>query len=220
VTDAHLILAGEACLEMPLTTGGAGLGMGIARALMASGCARGIGETVAFPVIHGPSVILSGSCSGATLAQVKAVAEKYPCLKLDPIALARNPEGLGTAVGWALKSLGDTPIVLYASAPPEEVAEVRRQLGQEQAAEIVENAFRVLARELAEAGVNRFVVAGGETAGAVIEALGVKALKIGPEITPGVPWTATVTEPVLLLALKSGNFGPPEFFMDAFEVLP
>ena len=61
-------------------------------------------------------------------------------------------------------------------------------------------------------GVRRLVVAGGETAGAVVTRLGVRALRIGAEIDPGVPWTyAEGGGAPLLLALKCGNFGAPRF---------
>jgi uncharacterized protein YgbK (DUF1537 family) len=100
------------------------------------------------------------------------------------------------------------------------VARAHAALGQQRAASLVEAAFRGLARDLAARGVRRFVVAGGETSGAVVEALGVKALAIGPEIAPGVPWTAAVGGEPYLLALKSGNFGGPDFFRRAVEMLP
>ena len=109
--------------------------------------------------------------------------------------------------------------MLSASAPPESVARAHRRLGQAQAAKLVEDAFRSIATTLAEAGVRTFVVAGGETSGAVVEALGVRALAIGPEIAPGVPWTTAVGGAPVRLALKSGNFGGPDFFSRAFEVL-
>jgi len=102
-------------------------------------------------------------------------------------------------------------VLIYTSAPPAARAEGR--------AEAIEQAFRALARGLAAAGVRRFVVAGGETSGAVAEALGVRALAIGPEIAPGVPWTASLGGEPMLLALKSGNFGGPDFFSRAFEML-
>jgi len=103
-------------------------------------------------------------------------------------------------------------VLLYTSAPAGERASGR--------AAAIEAAFRDLARGLAAAGVRRFVVAGGETSGAVAEALDVRALAIGPEIAPGVPWTASLGGEPMLLALKSGNFGGPDFFMKAFETLP
>ena len=97
---------------------------------------------------------------------------------------------------------------------------MQERLGRERAGAAVEGAMAAIAPGLVARGVRRLVVAGGETAGAVVDALGVEALKIGPPIDPGVPWTASLGEPELLLALKSGNFGAPDFFIKAFEALP
>lgn len=203
IRDEHLVAAGEACAAMPLAVGGAGLAMGIARAL-AKGAKKAAGA--ALPKVEGAAAILSGSCSEATLAQVAAASGKYPSLRLDPARL-----DVDAALAWARPKLGRGPVLIYTSAPPAERATGR--------AEEIEQAFRGLARGLAAAGVRRFVVAGGETSGAVAEALGVRALAIGPEIAPGVPWTAALGGEPMLLALKSGNFGGPDFFFKAFEVL-
>ncbi len=216
VSDTHLIAAGEACAELELATGGAGLAMGIAHHL-----AGGRDRTAAtvMPEVAGPAAILSGSCSTATQAQLRAVVDRLPALRLDPLRLAQDEGSLGAVLDWAVAHLGQDPILVYATVGAEELAGVQKKLGRERSADVVEGAFRALARRLAKAGVRRFVVAGGETAGAVVEALEARALRIGPEIAPGVPWTATVEEPVRLLALKSGNFGGPDFFTRAFEVL-
>jgi len=203
IRDAHLVAAGEACAQMPLAVGGAGLAMGIARTL-AKGARKSTGATL--PKVDGAAAILAGSCSEATLAQVEAARAKYPSLRLDPARL-----DVDAALAWAKPRLGAAPILIYTSAPPAERAAGR--------AGEIEQAFRELARGLAAAGVRRFVVAGGETSGAVTEALGVRALAIGPEIAPGVPWTAALGGEPMLLALKSGNFGAPDFFSRAFEVL-
>jgi uncharacterized protein YgbK (DUF1537 family) len=202
--DEHLIAAGEVCAEMPLAVGGAGLAMGIARAL-AKGAPRRAAH--ALPVVKGAAVILAGSCSEATLGQVEAARGRFASLKLDPENL-----DVPAALAWAKPKLGAEPVMIYTSAPP-----IERAAGR---ADAIEHAFRDLARGLAAAGVRRFVVAGGETSGAVAEALGVRALAIGPEIAPGVPWTASLGGEPLWLALKSGNFGGPHFFMQAFETLP
>ncbi len=203
IRDEHLVAAGEACAQMPLAIGGAGLGMGIARALR-----KGVPKraATALPKVQGAAAILSGSCSEATLAQVEAARGRYPSLHLDPARL-----DVDAALAWAKPKLGAGPVLLYTSAPPSARAAGRAQE--------IEQAFRDLARGLVAAGVRRFVVAGGETSGAVTEALGVRALAIGPEIAPGVPWTASIGGEPMLLALKSGNFGGPEFFFEAFEVL-
>jgi uncharacterized protein YgbK (DUF1537 family) len=207
--DEHLVAAGIACLSMKLATGGAGLGMGLARALAprASGARPGAN---ALPKIEGPAVMLSGSCSEATLGQVEAAKQKFQSFRIVPAKLGKG--GTEAAIDWAKARLGRAPVLLYSSARPEELA---RGLSQ-----AIEEAFRDIARALAQAGAKRFVVAGGETSGAVVEALGVRALAIGPEIDPGVPWTASVSGPKLLLALKSGNFGSRDFFAKAIETLP
>jgi uncharacterized protein YgbK (DUF1537 family) len=82
----------------------------------------------------------------------------------------------------------------------------------------MELALAAIARRLVASGTRRLLVAGGETSGAVISALGVEGLAIGAEIAPGVPWARTLGEPTLELALKSGNFGGPDFFERALEV--
>jgi uncharacterized protein YgbK (DUF1537 family) len=217
--DAHLVAAGQACLDLALTTGGAGLAMGLAQVLAARGRpSQAAGGRL--PRLATPIVVLSGSCSNATLTQIEAVRERYPAFQLDPLKLAAGASHLEEALTWAGTKLGPTPILVYASAPPPSVSRAHQALGQDRAATLVEQAFRRLAGELAARGVRRFVVAGGETAGAVVEALGVKALAIGPEIAPGVPWTAAVGGEPYLLALKSGNFGGPDFFRRAVEMLP
>jgi uncharacterized protein YgbK (DUF1537 family) len=204
IRDEHLVAAGEACADMPLAVGGAGLAMGIARSL-----ARRAPKAAepALPKVGGAAAILAGSCSEATLAQVAAAKGRYPSLRLDPAKLDAD-----AALAWAKPRLGDGPVMLYTSAPPGERAGGREA--------DIEQAFRAIAKGLAAAGVRRFVVAGGETSGAVAEALGARALAIGREIAPGVPWTATLGGEPMLLALKSGNFGGPDFFMQAFETQP
>jgi 3-dehydrotetronate 4-kinase len=199
--DEHLVAAGAACRDMALTSGGAGLAMGLAKALGPRGA-----ERFSLPRIDGPAAIFAGSCSEATRAQVAAASERMPALKLD----ARRLDAKG-ALDWAAARLGSDPVLIYASAPPAEV--------DQRNAAAVEEAFRFLARGLAERGVRRFVVAGGETSGAVVEALGVRALAIGPEIDPGVPWSAAVGGEPYLLALKSGNFGSRDFFARALAAL-
>ena len=199
VRDEHLVAAGEACRDLPLATGGAGLAMGIARALEMKHA-----STRAFPRVDGPVAVLAGSCSPSTLAQIEAYGG--PAYRLDAARI-----DVAGAMSWAKEHLAQAPLI-YASAPPHEIVPAR--------AALVEDAFRALARGLAREGVRKLVVAGGETSGAVVEALGVRALAIGPEIDPGVPWTAAVGGAPYLLALKSGNFGSREFFAKALGMLP
>jgi uncharacterized protein YgbK (DUF1537 family) len=218
--DAHLLSAGQALVELPLTTGGAGLAMGLAAALRVHAGGRQFKPRA----VKGPSVILAGSCSQATLGQIAAVADRMPSNRIAPEALAEGPDALAGTIAWARAHLGARPILISASVPPDVLARTQQTLGRERAATLVEDAFRGLARELATAGVRRFVVAGGETSGAVVEALadalGFQALAVGAEIAPGVPWMTSVDGEPVALALKSGNFGGPDFFSRAFEVAP
>jgi uncharacterized protein YgbK (DUF1537 family) len=124
------------------------------------------------------------------------------------------------ALHWAEGRLGATPLVIAASAPPEKVAALQSRLGRDAAGALVEQALAAIAEALVTRGVRRLVVAGGETAGAIVARLGVRSLRIGTEIDPGVPWTyAEGSGPPMLLALKSGNFGARDFFLKAFAAL-
>ena len=147
------------------------------------------------------------------------MGERVPVLTIDPIAAAAGRRIAEEALAWVKSRLGDRPILISATAPPEEVAAVQRVLGRERAGALVERVFADIARGLVAHGVRRLVIAGGETAGAVVQALGVTGLRIGRMIDPGVPWTVSLDRPVLALALKSGNFGASDFFLRAFSVL-
>ena len=139
--------------------------------------------------------------------------------QIDPFELAADPGASARLARLAVAALGDRPVLVYATAAANALAAAQREIGVERSAWLVEDAFRQLAIALAAAGVRSFVVAGGETSGAVVEALGVRALAIGPEIDPGVPWTLAVGGEPFWLALKSGNFGSRDFFAKATEML-
>ena len=216
----HLESLGSALLDYPLTTGGAGLASGIAMQLRQRSHA---GRAKLRPV-EGPLVILAGSCSSATLEQLAALPADWPARRLDVPTLLEGAGEEARAVDWALGRLADAPTVISASVVPDELARIQQRYGRERSAEAVESAFRTIATALARHGVRRFIVAGGETAGAVVAALavdlGFQALAIGDEIAPGVPWTVSVDGEPVALALKSGNFGGRDFFLRAAGVQP
>jgi uncharacterized protein YgbK (DUF1537 family) len=218
VRDDHLTIAGAACADLPLTTGGAGLGVGLARALRTEATSGAGGW--ARPEAPVPVAWLFGSCSEATRRQLAEVRKQIPGVRLDPRMLAADALAIDRlAAQAAAASNGAQPVVVYATADPHEVAAAQAQLGTERAARLIEDAFRAVTRALRARGVRAFVVAGGETAGAVVDALGVRALAIGPEIDPGVPWTRALGATPLWLALKSGNFGGDDFFARATRAL-
>lgn len=218
IEDRDLEAIGEAAADFKLITGGSGIALGLPENFRRQGLLSG-GAADSLPAISGAAAVLSGSCSTATLAQVAYMEQRMPAFTIDPIAIAEGGDVAQQALAWAKPLLGEQPILISATAPPEKVAEAQSRLGRERAGVVVEESLAAIARGLAAAGVRRFVVAGGETAGAVVQALGVTGVRIGRQIDPGVPWTASLGEPALALALKSGNFGAPDFFLRAFSVL-
>jgi uncharacterized protein YgbK (DUF1537 family) len=208
--DAHLRAIGAACADLPLVTGGAGLALGLPAGFRAQGLLRE-GAAPAAPPREGPAVVLAGSCSQATREQVRRMAERRPALRLDPLA-STDADALAAE---ALARLAEGPLLVYSTAEPDEVARVQGRLGVEGSSAIVEATLAELARRLVAGGVRRLVLAGGETSAAVLAALGVRALAVGPEIAPGVPWMTPLGGPPLAVALKSGNFGGPDFFLEA-----
>ncbi len=222
IDDADLDVLGEAFKDLILVTGGSGLATGLGRAWCAERRVEEHDDPAALEPEDGSAIILSGSCSAATLAQVKHFENQGgEVLRLDPIDLAASDAVLAEAAQWAGASLGRRPIAIIASDTPENVQYAQSELGAEKAGQVVERAFSLLAPALVQNGVTKLVVAGGETSGAVVSGLGVEAMAIGPEIDPGVPWTQVVSGNTegLCLALKSGNFGDEDFFSKAFEIL-
>lgn len=221
ISDADLHAIGEAAADLPLVTGGSGVAMGLPAAWRARGLLGPPGDAAALPPSSGLRAIVSGSCSPATLGQVAAaVRAGVPAFRVEPLRLAAGEDVVAAALAWAAPLLAAGPVLIHATAEPGDVRAAQERLGRERAGALVEEALAAVARALVERGVGRLVVAGGETSGAVVNALGVRALRIGPQIAPGVPWTASVGGRPLALALKSGNFGGPGFFVDAWEVLP
>ena len=220
VSDAHLVAIGEAAEHHALITGGSGVAMGLPANFRRSGILVEHGDAASLPTLSGHAAVIAGSCSRATLAQLGSARELVPVLQLDPIAQPETARMVATARGWMADKLGATPIVIAASAPPDKVAALQQMLGRDGAGALIEQTLAHIAEDLVARGVRRLVVAGGETAGAVVSRLGVRSLRIGVEIDPGVPWTyAEGGAAPLLLALKSGNFGARDFFIKAFEVL-
>lgn len=219
VEDGHLATIGVACRDLRLVTGGSGVALGLPANFRAARLLAPGGAALALPELGGRAAVLAGSCSAATLDQVAEMKRNKPAFRLDPMRLAADGAALDEVVAWARENLAHGPLLVYSSAPPAEVAAAQERVGRERAAGVVEQALACLATELVREGVDKLVVAGGETSGAVVRALGVRALAIGPQIDPGVPWTLAVPGRPLALALKSGNFGARDFFRKAFALL-
>ncbi|WP_049562628.1 3-oxo-tetronate kinase [Nonomuraea sp. SBT364] len=206
VSDGHLDIIARAAAHLPVITGAAGLaratGALAGTDLPATDLPAGDGVPALPP---GPSVVLAGSCSAATLEQVAVARGRMPAHRLHA-----HDDGQAEALSWLESRLArEERMLVYSSAPPE-----RRSPG---AAAFLERALAAVAARAAELGARRIVVAGGETSGAVVNALGVTAAVVGAEADRGVPWLLTTGEPRLALLLKSGNFGRPDLLVRATE---
>jgi 3-dehydrotetronate 4-kinase len=220
VSNDDLLRIGDACADMPLVTAGSGIALGLPQNFRKAGLLSGETAADKLNVPKGLRAILSGSCSVATNAQVADFIQSgRPAFAIDPLRLADGDDVVGEALAWVTPRLADGPPLIYATASPESVKAAQAKIGVERAGALVEHALAAIAKGLVERGVRQMLVAGGETSGAVVTALGVSGLHIGPQIDPGVPWTTTIGAMPLALALKSGNFGTVDFFTKAWSIL-
>ena len=206
-----------ACVDLPLVTAGSGLALGLPVAYAERGWVRPDAVAAELPKVGGHAAVLSGSCSAATNSQVQHWLQSgRPGFRIDPLALARGAPVARDALDWARERIADEPVLIYATSAPEEVKAIQAALGAGPAGQLVEQCLSSIAAQLPVLGVRRLIVAGGETSGAVVQALNVRTLRVGAPIDPGVPWTQAEGRP-LLLALKSGNFGTVDFFSKALS---
>ncbi|MFY8179673.1 MAG: four-carbon acid sugar kinase family protein, partial [Limnohabitans sp.] len=207
--------------NMPLVTAGSGVAIG----LPANFGLRPTPQASALPPAQGLQAVVSGSCSQATNRQVAHFKQSgRPAFAIDPLALAKsNSQGadiVAQVLAWAQPLLASGPVLVYSTAEPDAVKAVQAQLGVQAAGSLVEHTIANIARGLVSMGVQQLVVAGGETSGACVQALGIVQMQIGPQIDPGVPWCHAHTDMHNVhLTLKSGNFGTDDFFTKAFQYL-
>ncbi|WP_241073300.1 3-oxo-tetronate kinase [Achromobacter insuavis] len=215
ISNDDLLALGPALKGMPLVTAGSGVAIGLPGNWgLAPGAAAGL------PREPGAQAVVAGSCSIATQGQVAAfIAAGRPALALDPLRIVAGDDVAADALAWAAPRLPDGPVLIYSTAGPDAVQAAQASLGAARAGALVEDTIARIAAGLARLGVRQLIVAGGETSGAVVQALGLTQLAIGEQIDPGVPWCAGQAQAVgarLSIALKSGNFGGVDFFTRAF----
>ncbi|CAB3820849.1 four-carbon acid sugar kinase family protein [Achromobacter denitrificans] len=216
VSNDDLLALGPALKDMPLVTAGSGVAIGLPANWGLSPADR-----TRLPRVPGLQAVLAGSCSSATNGQVAAFIESgRPALALDPLRLAAGEDVAGEALAWAESRLRDGPVLIYSTAQPDQVKQAQGALGAERAGALIEAAIARISVGLVERGVRQLIVAGGETSGAVVQALGLEQIEIGEQIDPGVPWCAGHAPAAggeVSIALKSGNFGARDFFTKAFR---
>nr|WP_249817371.1 3-oxo-tetronate kinase [Bradyrhizobium sp. 179] len=221
VFDRDLETIGLVAAEHRLSVGASGIGLGLARALVSTGKVNSTAAGGTGAAVGGPAACLAGSCSQATLQQIANAERVMPVLHLDPEQIVAGAGEAQRALAWARPRLADGPVLIASSATPEAVAAVQAHHGRDAAGHAIEQAMANIAEGLMQAGVRRLIVAGGETSGAVVDRLRIPGFLVGVEIAAGVPVLRAVGAETgeMLLALKSGNFGGPEFFTDALRLM-
>jgi 3-dehydrotetronate 4-kinase len=223
VFERDLETIGTVALDHRLSVGASGLGLGLARALVVSRKVNANApDAAADAAVGGPAACLAGSCSQATLQQIASAEKVMPVLHLDPDRVVAGKEEARRALAWARERLGEGPILIASSSTPDQVAALQARHGRDAAGQAIEQAMADIAEGLVvQSGVRRLVVAGGETSGAVVDRLAIPGFLVSAEIAAGVPVLRAVgaKDGDMLLALKSGNFGGPEFFTDALKLM-
>ncbi|MGJ7534963.1 MULTISPECIES: 3-oxo-tetronate kinase [unclassified Variovorax] len=220
VSNDDLLRMGPALAKMPLLTAGSGVAIG----LPANFGLAPSSQASALPKAGGKTAVVSGSCSLATNRQVLDFIQRGgAAMAIDPLRIAAGVDVAAEALAWATPLIDKGPVLVYSTAEAGAVKSVQGRLGVEEAGAMVERTIAAIARGLVERGVHQLVVAGGETSGACVQALGIAQMQIGPQIDPGVPWcyarSDAAPEAGVHIALKSGNFGSDDFFTKAFTVL-
>ena len=222
VFDRDLETIGKVALDHRLSVGASGIGLGLARAMVASARVKSNATSASADTpVGGPAACLAGSCSQATLQQIANAEKAMPVLHLDPDRVIAGPDEARRALAWAKDRISDGPVLIASSSTPDQVAALQSRHGRDAAGHAIEQAMADIADGLVQSGVRRLIVAGGETSGAVVDRLGIPGFLVGAEIAAGVPVLRAVgaEKGEMLLALKSGNFGGPEFFSDALKLM-
>ncbi|MFK7876131.1 MAG: 3-oxo-tetronate kinase [Paracoccaceae bacterium] len=218
VDDSDLDVIGQVAYYHALVTGGSGIAKGLPAAWRAAGHVS-TAKIPSPPMAQGRTVILAGSCSQATRAQIANIPADWGTYQVAASDVAGDPKLADEISAWIDARKDTAPCVIYSSADPSEVAKVQQSLGAAQAGHMIETLMGQVAQHARNNGIKRLIVAGGETSGAVVSALGISALRIGPQIASGVPWCETLDADRVAVALKSGNFGGADFFADALNML-
>ncbi|MGH3841339.1 MAG: 3-oxo-tetronate kinase [Pseudonocardiaceae bacterium] len=223
VTDGDLKVISSACNDTRLTTGASGLALALMHHRERIDTNPQPTPAYFLRQKYGKQAIISGSCSEVTRRQLAVAAREYPAMQISPLDIAAGKDVVGEVLSWASDHLVDGPIVIFSTTTPDAIEKIHGQLGRHRAAHFIEDTLAAIANGLASLGVLQMIVAGGETSGAVAESLGIQTLDLGPTIDSGVSWTFAkarfLGDQNVALALKPGNFGKPNLFSRAWEVL-
>ncbi len=210
----------EAVAELPLVTGASGIAAALPEVYRRKGLVDSGVKPTELPVLPGNAVVLAGSCSEATRSQIAVFENDATSIVVDPLSLFRGASDAEQLAQSAVEAVAARDVLVHSSTSPEGLKSVQGKLGASVSAELVEDTLAHVAKRLLESGVRKFIVAGGETSGAVAHALGIDELSVSRQIDPGVPWMVSGGDEPICLAFKSGNFGEPDLFSKALGMLP
>jgi uncharacterized protein YgbK (DUF1537 family) len=227
ISNEDLMLLGPALADLPLVTAGSGVALGLPQNFGIATTGTSASQAAALPAAKGWQAVVSGSCSQATNAQVavwQGSGRPHKALNLAEILGndAQHHAEVKNLLSWAKPLISNGPVLIYSTADAASVKTTQSALGSDATGARVERALSAIAKGLVELGVQQLVVAGGETSGACVQALGVEQMQIGPQIDTGVPWCygfSNATGANIHITLKSGNFGSADFFTKAFALL-
>lgn len=219
-TDEDLQPIADAIADLKLVTGGSGIGLAIPNTLRKLKLLAATARTVELPSLPGHVAVLAGSCSRATREQVAVFKSRSTPIVVDPLLLSAGETSRDEIATAAVAAAETGNVLVYSSTGPAALHKAQQAIGAAAAATLVEDTLAFVAQRLSDSGVRKFVIAGGETSGAVAHALEIDELRIGEQIDPGVPWMVANSPRLACLAFKSGNFGRPDFFQRALDALP
>ncbi len=210
----------ELTVDWPLTTGADSLTPALARAwrkTMPDRQPQRGGRLL--PAVGGRAVVLSGSCAATTLTQLEVFAARHPVWRIDLARDAERPDVVETIVGWAAEHLAQGPVAIATSGDKAAVAEAQSRFGVQGASEHSDRLIGAVAERLHANGVRKFVVAGGETSGQVMAALGVQQVQVAPLDDMLGGYCHRPGADGISLVLKPGTYGDTEFLMAALARL-
>lgn len=213
--EADLQAVARLTVDWPLMTGGSSVAVYYPEQWRARGLLDGPATAPSLPAVQGHGLVLAGSCAERTLAQIETFGAGHPVLRLDLLATAADPDrAITEAVDWATARLEHGPVAIATSEGPEAVSRIQAELGVARAAGLAERLLGQAAAALVGRGVRRLMIAGGETSGAVVEALGLETFQVGAYQGAGIS-RLVADDPAgrrLALCLKSGKLGPVDMF--------
>ncbi len=213
LAERHLASIARAAVDMPLLTGNSSVAAHLPPIWFERQLAAPM--PVSLPGIEGPGAVLAGSVAGQTRDQLARFAERHPVLTLDLARAFAGDDLVSQALAFARNSVAEgRDFAISTAAADAEVADLQARHGRDETAAKAETILSTLARTLvADLGIRRLVVAGGETSGSVVAALGLTSLDVGPYMGLGMSRAIARTSAPFALCLKSGKLGP----LDVFE---